>query len=171
MTKHSDTRRVILSMAAQHDAQLATPLDKPPAAAQWQFNAGVHYNPWADLTKEDFIPVAKAQKVFVGMLSCDTCGEASTVLPQYLGDRHEREPVRHHLAENGPAAFWLGTRDADISSGRRQCPGPTVSDRRGRDRQWLAHEAVAAPSQCVALVHEQALATSVEPCVEGVGKD
>lgn len=50
---------------------------------KWQLNAGVHYNPWADLAKEDFLPVVAAQKAFVESFSCKTCGEPLSVLPEY----------------------------------------------------------------------------------------
>jgi recombinational DNA repair ATPase RecF len=49
---------------------------------QWQLNAGVHYNPWADLTKEDFEYVVKAYKAFTAQFSCVTCGLLYTS-PEY----------------------------------------------------------------------------------------
>jgi hypothetical protein len=51
---------------------------------QWQLNAGVHYNPWADLTKEDFQHVVAAHKAFAAHFACaGTCCELLYVLPEY----------------------------------------------------------------------------------------
>lgn len=50
---------------------------------QWQLNAGVHYNPWADLTKEDFEHVVEAYKAFTAHFSCMTCGGLLYASPEY----------------------------------------------------------------------------------------
>jgi hypothetical protein len=50
---------------------------------QWQLNAGVHYNPWADLTREDFQHVVNALKAFVAHFECATCSELLWVTPEY----------------------------------------------------------------------------------------
>lgn len=50
---------------------------------QWQLNAGVHYNPWADLTREDFQHVVDAHKSFVAHFECATCSEMLWVTPEY----------------------------------------------------------------------------------------
>ena len=50
---------------------------------QWQLNAGVHYNPWADLTREDFQHVVDAHKAFVGHFTCAGCSELLWVTPEY----------------------------------------------------------------------------------------
>lgn len=50
---------------------------------QWQLNAGVHYNPWADLTREDFQHVVDAQKAFVAHFECANCSELLWVSPEY----------------------------------------------------------------------------------------
>ena len=50
---------------------------------QWQLNAGVHYNPWADLTREDFQHVVDAHKAFVAHFECATCQEMLWVTPEY----------------------------------------------------------------------------------------
>jgi len=50
---------------------------------QWQLNAGVHYNPWADLTREDFEHVVKANKGFIAHFACETCSELLWVTPEY----------------------------------------------------------------------------------------
>ncbi|TSD87093.1 AAA family ATPase [Mycobacterium sp. KBS0706] len=50
---------------------------------QWQLNAGVHYNPWADLTREDFQHVVDAHKAFVAQFECANCSELLWVTPEY----------------------------------------------------------------------------------------
>lgn len=50
---------------------------------QWQLNAGVHYNPWADLTRDDFQHVVDAQKAFVLHFQCANCAELLWVTPEY----------------------------------------------------------------------------------------
>jgi hypothetical protein len=50
---------------------------------QWQLNVGVHYNPWADLTKEDFEHVVEAYKAFTAHFSCMTCGGLLYASPEY----------------------------------------------------------------------------------------
>lgn len=50
-------------------------------ADQWQLNAAVHYNPWADLSKEDFMPVAAAYKALVEQYSCSVCKGMLHVTP------------------------------------------------------------------------------------------
>ena len=66
------------------EAKLKTNLDN------WQVNAAVHYNAWADLKKEDFIPVVTAFKVFTRLFSCATCEEMYFVTP----DRGKKEGLR-----------------------------------------------------------------------------
>jgi hypothetical protein len=50
---------------------------------QWQLNAGVHYNPWADLTREDFQHVVDAYKAFAAHFECANCLELLWVTPEY----------------------------------------------------------------------------------------
>jgi hypothetical protein len=50
-------------------------------AEQWSVNAAVHYNEWASLRKQDFVPVAKAFQDLLAELSCDTCGVWLHVTP------------------------------------------------------------------------------------------
>jgi recombinational DNA repair ATPase RecF len=50
-------------------------------ADQWQLNAAVHYNPWADLSREDFTPVAVAYKALVELYSCAICKGMFHVTP------------------------------------------------------------------------------------------
>ena len=41
---------------------------------QWSINASVHYNKWADMSKEDFLPVADAFRDLQSLFMCSTCG-------------------------------------------------------------------------------------------------
>jgi len=41
---------------------------------QWIINENVHYNKWADFSKEDFKPVVDAFKELFALFSCTTCG-------------------------------------------------------------------------------------------------
>jgi DNA repair exonuclease SbcCD ATPase subunit len=44
------------------------------SAEQWAINKGVHYNDWANLSKEDFEPVVAAFRTLVEELRCASCG-------------------------------------------------------------------------------------------------
>jgi len=57
-------------------AKIATSVD------QWQINAAVHFNAWADLQKQDFAPVAVAYKNLVEAFSCTSCGEMLSIAPR-----------------------------------------------------------------------------------------
>ncbi len=50
---------------------------------QWQLNAGVHYNPWADLAREDFQHVVDSHRAFVAHFECASCSELLWVTPEY----------------------------------------------------------------------------------------
>ena len=41
---------------------------------QWSINASVHYNNWADMSKEDFLPVADAFRDLQSLFMCSNCG-------------------------------------------------------------------------------------------------
>jgi len=56
----------------------------------WQVNAAVHFNAWADLKKEDFAPVVTAFKAFTSSFRCVTCEEMYFVTP----DRGKKEALR-----------------------------------------------------------------------------
>jgi hypothetical protein len=40
---------------------------------QWAINPAVHYNEWANFSKEDFVPVVKAYKGLLSVLRCSRC--------------------------------------------------------------------------------------------------
>ncbi|MGV2103873.1 AAA family ATPase [Rhizobium sp. 21-4511-3d] len=50
-------------------------------ADQWQINKTIHYNPWADLTSQEFAPVVAAYKVYTQQFSCHDCGTMLSVTP------------------------------------------------------------------------------------------
>lgn len=56
----------------------------------WQINTAVHFNEWADLKKEDFVPVVSAFRTFTGAFTCGTCNEIYFVTP----DRGKKEALR-----------------------------------------------------------------------------
>ncbi|MDE1150288.1 MAG: AAA family ATPase [Azospirillaceae bacterium] len=56
----------------------------------WQINTAVHFNEWADFTKEDFGPVVAAFRAFTKAFACDTCNEMYFVAP----DRGKKEALR-----------------------------------------------------------------------------
>ncbi|WP_316978904.1 ATP-binding protein [Shumkonia mesophila] len=56
----------------------------------WQVNAAVHFNAWADLKKEDFAPVVTAFKALTDSFGCATCEEMYFVAP----DRGRKEALR-----------------------------------------------------------------------------
>jgi hypothetical protein len=56
----------------------------------WQINTAVHFNAWADLKKEDFIPVVAAFKLFGESFRCAGCAEMYFVTP----DRGSKEALR-----------------------------------------------------------------------------
>jgi hypothetical protein len=57
---------------------------------QWQMNAAVHYNEWANLHKNDFEPVVAAYKSLVEAFSCLKCNSALYATP----DSGEAETLR-----------------------------------------------------------------------------
>jgi recombinational DNA repair ATPase RecF len=56
----------------------------------WQLNAAVHFNEWADLKKEDFAPVVISFRTFTDAFACDTCNQMYFVAP----DRGKKEALR-----------------------------------------------------------------------------
>ena len=80
---------------------------------QWQRNAGVHYNPWADLTREDFQYVVDANKAFVAHFECANCSELLWVSP-------EHKPKEQLCCACGDANLNLIAR----AGGAKAAPGP-----------------------------------------------
>ncbi len=56
----------------------------------WAINSSIHYNPWATLQKEDFIPVVNAAKSLLACFCCHSCNEFTYVTPP----KGSRENVR-----------------------------------------------------------------------------
>ena len=50
---------------------------------QWQINTSIHYNPWADLDRNDFTPVVVAYKEFTSRFSCPDCNSMLSATPEY----------------------------------------------------------------------------------------
>jgi recombinational DNA repair ATPase RecF len=48
----------------------------------WQINTAVHFNEWATLKKEDFVPVVRTFRALTECFSCDTCKEMYFVSPE-----------------------------------------------------------------------------------------
>ena len=49
---------------------------------KWSINASVHYNQWANMSKEDFLPVADAFGDLQSLFVCSTCGGLLEKLPR-----------------------------------------------------------------------------------------
>lgn len=49
---------------------------------QWQINPAVHYNEWASLQREDFMPVVKAFRDLVETFQCPKCQGYLYVIPE-----------------------------------------------------------------------------------------
>jgi hypothetical protein len=56
----------------------------------WQVNAAVHFNSWADLQRQDFEPVVAAYKELTAAFSCNACQAMFYVSPE----REEKESLR-----------------------------------------------------------------------------
>ncbi|MCA9252022.1 MAG: AAA family ATPase [Phycisphaerales bacterium] len=50
---------------------------------EWIVNKAVHYNEWADLSKEDFRPVVDTFKRLLGQFRCDKCDSWLSVTPRF----------------------------------------------------------------------------------------
>lgn len=48
----------------------------------WPVNAAIHFNPWADFVREDFVPVVTAFKRLLSCFSCEACGSWLYVVPK-----------------------------------------------------------------------------------------
>jgi hypothetical protein len=58
----------------------------------WALNRAVHFNDWANFSKEDFVPVVDAWKQFLDLFTCksSTC----TGLIRVVGDRGNEQALR-----------------------------------------------------------------------------
>ena len=64
----------------------ATKIIKMASIEQWTINKTVHYNAWAQLSKEDFIPVVQAfRKLCDSVFACDVSGCESVLKVTYDG--------------------------------------------------------------------------------------
>jgi hypothetical protein len=49
---------------------------------QWQLNAAVHYNAWADLNSNDFTPLALAFRELTAEFFCPSCNAMLSIIPR-----------------------------------------------------------------------------------------
>ncbi|PZP53830.1 MAG: chromosome segregation protein SMC, partial [Micavibrio aeruginosavorus] len=75
-TKNSSQIKAIAA-----DLQVAL---KATSVEEWQINATVHYNEWANMHKKDFNPVAAAYQKLLKAFNCQDCGTPITVVPKSL---------------------------------------------------------------------------------------
>ena len=71
----------VAAIAVQSD-QLATAY-KLSDAEKWPMNASIHYNPWANFHKNDFLPVVDAMQKLLKLFSCETCNTRLRVIPKH----------------------------------------------------------------------------------------
>ena len=62
-----------VSELTEHDS-VRSSIYKRTYAEQWAINANVHYNNWANMGKEDFMPVVQAFQDLCGLFICSKCG-------------------------------------------------------------------------------------------------
>lgn len=67
---------------------------------QWQVNAAVHFNLWANLSKEDFAPVVQAFKNLLTAMACGGCASYFRVAP-------DRESAEFFCCDCGTTNFNL----------------------------------------------------------------
>jgi hypothetical protein len=79
------------NLIAAREAEFAT-LVAATYVDQWQVNAAVHYNEWANLQKSDFAGIVQAFRSLLNALSCANpiCGSLLYVVPE----RGPREALR-----------------------------------------------------------------------------
>jgi hypothetical protein len=81
-------QEVVTSLGGQADSFGA--LCVAAGVDQWQVNAAVHYNGWANLQKNDFTPVVEAFRALTAAFYCNKCGEMLRITP----DRGTKEALR-----------------------------------------------------------------------------
>jgi hypothetical protein len=78
---NSWNQKDILSEIAARDAAYAEARSRTNVD-QWQVNAAVHFNAWADFHRNDFQPVVDAFKAFTAFFACPKCEEMYHVSPE-----------------------------------------------------------------------------------------
>jgi recombinational DNA repair ATPase RecF len=76
----------LAEISAKHEAFKV--VEKAVNLEQWQVNASIHYNPWADLQASDFEPVVTAYRDFTEQFCCPSCEAMLSVAPSF-GTRQE----------------------------------------------------------------------------------
>ena len=78
---NSWNQREVTERLADRESQFGMLADASKAE-QWQVNAAVHFNSWANMGKEDFEPVVKAFQGLLGGFTCSECNEYLRVSPE-----------------------------------------------------------------------------------------
>lgn len=84
---NSWNQRAIVDQISARDAAF-TQAKARTCYEQWQVNAAVHFNSWADLQRADFEPVVSAFKGFTDSFVCSSCSEMFYVVPE-RGEKKE----------------------------------------------------------------------------------
>lgn len=71
----------LAEITARHEAFKAA--EQAAKLDQWQMNASIHYNPWADMQRADFEPVVAAYKAFTRQFSCTSCEGMFSITPAF----------------------------------------------------------------------------------------
>ena len=58
----------------QESGTTASQIYQRTGAEQWVVNTAIHFNDWASLTKQDFLPIRDAFQDFNGLFICQECG-------------------------------------------------------------------------------------------------
>jgi hypothetical protein len=66
----------------------------------WPVNAAIHFNPWADFVREDFVPVVDAFKKLLACFQCTECNAWLYVVPK-PGTSADKEWLRCGCEEGG----------------------------------------------------------------------
>lgn len=71
----------VAEITTRHEAFKAA--EQSAKLDQWQVNASIHWNPWADMQKADFTPVVAAYRAFTDHFSCPSCSGMLSISPAF----------------------------------------------------------------------------------------
>ncbi len=71
----------VAAITTRHEAFKAA--EQAAKLDQWQVNASIHWNPWADMQKADFLPVVAAYRTFTDQFSCTSCSAMLSITPTF----------------------------------------------------------------------------------------
>ncbi len=89
---------VVTQIAAREESFGKSVADS--STEQWQVNAAVHFNTWANLSKQDFAPVVQAFKNLLTAMACGSCTTYFRVAP-------DRESAEFFCCDCGTTSFSL----------------------------------------------------------------